>query len=67
MMEYKIEIMMTPHTHDSINAPYFWSAMCTSGDFGVLVGLDGQHRLMRLGNKHMNIIQRRTNYVLRRL
>ena len=24
MEEYMIEVLMTPHTHDSPNAPYFW-------------------------------------------
>ena len=23
-MEYRIEVIMTPHTHDNPKAPYFW-------------------------------------------
>lgn len=34
-MEYKIEIAMTPHEHDSLNAPYFWSVICSDGKFWV--------------------------------
>ena len=32
-MEYKIEIIMTPHYHDGQLAPYFWCVMCNGGQF----------------------------------
>jgi hypothetical protein len=30
-MEYKIEVLMTPHPHDSPNKPYFWRVIRCDG------------------------------------
>ena len=37
-MECKIEVIMTPHEHDSLNAPYFWSVSCDSNQLWTIGG-----------------------------
>lgn len=31
-MEYKIEVLMTPHYHDSLKKPYFWMISSYDGN-----------------------------------
>ena len=30
-MEYKIEVIMTPHKHDVLDAPYYWCILKNTG------------------------------------
>ena len=58
-MTYKIEVIMTPLTHDSPKKPYFWiiySNTGTEGSSWCNHTAGGQKLLKRLGPKQMNFI-----------